>query len=419
MPVARDLNLVFEQITGFFLPAPPKVLGVAVSGGSDSLGLLVTLARWADRGGPALRAVTVNHGLRPEAAHEACEVGRICSQLGVSHHVLTWDGWDGAGNLQDMARRARYDLIAAWAVGQGIEQVALAHTADDQAETFLMRLARESGLDGLSAMTARKRHGGAIFCRPTLRLRREALRDILREHGMGWIEDPSNENRDFDRIKARDALAALEPLGISAGGLGRIAEHLAEARNTLNWYAFVAARGIARAEAGDLVIDLRGFRILPDEMQRRILLRALKWVSGSDYGPRGKAMELLMESLRGGNGMTLHGCLVTIGVDEIRIAREYKAVAGMRGDVAHPWDGRWQMEGPWPDGVHIAALGGDGLAHCPAWRETGLPRSSLAASPAVWRGQDLIAAPVAGMSNGWRATNVRGEDDFFAAFLSH
>ncbi len=419
MRVTQDNRLVFEQITGFFLPAPPKVLGVAVSGGSDSLGLLAVLAQWAKEDGPLVHAVTVDHGLREEAAQEAQEVGRICSDLGVSHDILTWRGWEGAGNLQDAARRARYDLLAEWATAKGIAQVAMAHTANDQAETFIMRLARESGLDGLSAMSSRKRHGGTIFCRPALSLSREALRDILRNRGIAWIEDPSNENRDFERIKARDSLKLLEPLGVTVGGLTRIAEHLAEARRTLNWYAFLAARGIIRAEAGDLVIGLREFRILQEEIQRRILLQALKWVSGAEYGPRGKALELLIESLRGGNDMTLHGCLATISGNEIRIAREYNAVAQSRSDTSGVWDGRWKLDGPWPEGLHVAALGPDGVAQCPNWRETGLPLRTLAASPAVWRGAELVAAPVAGLQNGWRATNLRGEDDFFAAFLSH
>lgn len=419
MRVTRDTQLIYERVTGFFLPAPPKALGVAVSGGSDSLGLLVLLAQWAAEGGPALHAVTVDHGLRAEAGDEAREVARICADLGVPHDILTWCGWTGAGNLQQAARTARYDLMSEWAKQKGVEQVAVAHTADDQAETFLMRLARESGLDGLSAMTARKRHGGMIFCRPVLGVRREGLRDILCNRGLAWIDDPSNADPEFDRVKAREALAVLEPLGISIAGLSRTAGHLAEARNTLNWYAFVAARDLVHVQAADIVLCRRKFRILPDEICRRVLLEALRWVSGAAYGPRGKALEMLMESLRGGNDMTLHGCHVSVTSQDIRITREYKAVAHLVVDAATLWDGRWKLEGPWPEGVRIAALGAEAVARCPEWRATGFPRRSLSATPAVWRGEELIAAPLAGLSNGWHASNAHTEDDFFAAFLSH
>jgi len=419
MSVTPKPSLICDRITGFFLPSPPNALGVAVSGGSDSLGLLVVLAEWAAEGGPTVHAVTVDHGLRAEAATEAQEVARYCAALGVKHDTLTWNGWTGEGNLQHQAREARYDLMSDWATSRGIDHVAVAHTVDDQAETFLMRLARESGLDGLSAMVERKPHGGTVFCRPALGVRREDLRDILRSRGMSWIEDPSNANTDYDRVKAREALAELEPLGITSPGLARTATHLAEARNTLNWYAFIAARDVAYVQAADIVIDLRKFRILPDEICRRVLLEALKWVSGAPYGPRGKALELLMESLRGGTDMTLHGCHVSVDTQEVRVTRELKAVAGSDVQASGVWDGRWLLEGPWQEGARIAALGTDGVSQCPAWRETGFPLRSLSASPAVWRGVELVAAPLAGLYNGWRAENLRGEEDFFAAFLSH
>jgi tRNA(Ile)-lysidine synthase len=419
MPVARDLSLIHDRITGFFLPTPPKALGVAVSGGSDSLGLLVVLAQWQAEGGPTIRAVTVDHGLRAEAADEARTVARICADLGVPHDILTWGGWTGTGNLQQAARTARYDLMAEWANKHGIEQVAVAHTADDQAETFLMRLARESGLDGLSAMTSRKRHAGTVFCRPALGVRREDLRDILRCRGLEWVDDPSNSDLEFDRVKAREALKVLEPLGVTVAGLSRTAVHLAEARDTLNWYAFIVARDMAHVEAGDIVLDRRKFRVQPDEICRRVLLAALKWVSGAAYGPRGKALELLMESLRGGTDMTLHGCHVSVDAETIRITREYKAVAHLVTKAKDVWDGRWRLDGPWPQGVRIAALGEAGVAECPDWRATGLPLRSLSATPAVWRDAELVAAPLAGLANGWSAINLRPDDDFFASFLSH
>ena len=419
MSVARDLSLIHDRITGFFLPTPPKALGVAVSGGSDSLAVLVVLAQWQAEGGPAIRAVTVDHGLRAEAADEARTVARICAGLGVPHDILTWGGWTGTGNLQQAARSARYDLMAEWANKHGIEQVAVAHTADDQAETFLMRLARESGLDGLSAMTSRKRHAGTVFCRPALGVRREDLRDILRCRGLEWVDDPSNSDPEFDRVKAREALKVLEPLGVNVAGLSRTAVHLAEARDTLNWYAFIAARDMAHVEAGDIVLDRRKFRIQPDEICRRVLLTALKWISGAAYGPRGKALELLMESLRGGTDMALHGCHVSVDAGTIRITREYKAVAQLVTEAKDLWDGRWRLDGPWPQGVRIAALGEAGVAKCPDWRATGLPLRSLSASPAVWRDGELVAAPLAGLVNGWSAINLRPDDDFFSTFLSH
>ena len=158
-----------------FGPEPPDKLGVAVSGGGDSTALLVLLDDWRRDGGPELAVATVDHGLRPEAAAEAAEVAALCGRLGVPHETLAWR-WDGKGNLSDAARRGRLRLIAGWANGRGIGMVAQGHTADDQAETFLMRLARGSGVDGLAAMAARRTAEGVAWVRPLLQVRRGEFR---------------------------------------------------------------------------------------------------------------------------------------------------------------------------------------------------------------------------------------------------
>ncbi|MGB7261684.1 MAG: tRNA lysidine(34) synthetase TilS, partial [Albidovulum sp.] len=135
-----------------FRSETPDVIAVAVSGGSDSMALLSLFARIQARRGGQLRAVTVDHRLRPEAADEAQAVAAFCQKINVQHDILVWDHGEITGNLQDQARRARYGLIGEWAQRSGIGHIVLGHTADDQAETFLMGLAREAGIDGLSGM---------------------------------------------------------------------------------------------------------------------------------------------------------------------------------------------------------------------------------------------------------------------------
>ena len=165
-----------DHLAAFYREGFPARLGVAVSGGSDSLALLHLLH---DRIRTGLAAVTVDHRLRPESASEALHVARLCERLGVPHDVLQRTGWDGRGNLQDQARRSRTSLIADWARSCGIEAVALGHTADDQAETVLMRLARAAGVDGLSGMAPRHAQEGIEWHRPLLTCGREALREVL------------------------------------------------------------------------------------------------------------------------------------------------------------------------------------------------------------------------------------------------
>lgn len=339
-------------------------------------------------------AVTVDHGLRPESASEAEGVARHCASLGIPHDILRWH-WDGTGNLQDAARRGRRRLIADWARANGIDTVALGHTRDDVAETFLMRLARGAGLDGLSAMQGAWVDGIA-WRRPLLAIGRAELRDYLTAQGVAWIEDPSNDNPRFDRVRARQAMASL-PLGLTAERLAEVASHLAEARAALEEATLAAARTNARTQGGDVVIDPAG---LSPEILRRLTLRAMNWVAPSDYGPRGEALTRVLQS-----GGSLHGCLILPG---LRICREAQATPG---PAPGPYWDCWHLDGPFAPDLHIAALG-EGIAYCPRWREAGLPRKSLLASPAIWRGGRLVAAPLAEFANGWAATHVPAPQAF-------
>lgn len=409
---------VGARIAELIGPDPVSGLGVAVSGGSDSLALMLCAAKWAASRDIAFRAVTIDHGLRAEAAREAGEVAAIARAHGIAHDIVPWGGWTGQGNLQDQARQARYALISDWAHGVGIRHVALGHTADDQAETLLMRLARGAGVDGLSAIPEQRLFQGVTFLRPLLDIGRGELRDWLAAQGQDWIDDPSNEDARFDRVKARQALDVLAPLGIGRAQLAVVAANMAEARKALNWYVYLAAREIARLESGDVVIALEGFRALPEEIKRRMLAHALCWISGAPYPPRRRPLVDLVNKALNGEGATLHGCRLLPGRDEIRLTREFNAVAGLRSEVGTTWDGRWRFAGPAGDGgLEIAALGEAGLSQCPDWRETGMPRASLLACPAVWRGDRVVAAPLAGLANGWRQVLARDEEEFLSALM--
>lgn len=414
--MTQDAPGLQDRIAGHFLPDPPETLGVAVSGGSDSLALLHLLAAW---GAVRLRVVTVDHGLRAEAAAEARHVAALCAGLGLGHDILRWEGWDGQGNLPDRARQARYRLMADWARARGIGDIALGHTADDQAETLLMRLARRAGLDGLAAMAPRRVICGVTFHRPMLLLTRAALRADLTRRGVPWIDDPTNVDDSYRRVRARRALEALAPLGLTAEGLSQSAHHLAEARATLAHYATLEARKIVGFQSGDIVLDRAGMAGLRADIARRILGAALGWVAGPGYGPRGGELGTALDAVRAGRQTTLYGCVIMAGDSQTRITREYGAVKACRAAPGACWDGRWQLTGPEMSGVEIRALGPDGRAACPDWRATGLPLASIEAGPAVWQGGTLIAAPLAGLPNGWSAELGRSPDDFFASLLSH
>lgn len=412
-----------EQVRRAFPQIIPSKLGVAVSGGSDSVALLHLLVRQLKNHDVRVRAVTVNHNLREGAAAEARDVGSLCQTLGVAHDVLEWTDWDGKGNLQNEARGARYGLMADWARQHGVPVMALGHTANDQAETVLMRLARRSGVDGLAGMAARHVAHGIDWIRPLLGIERQTLRDYLVSHGVGWTEDPSNDDIGFDRIKARRALVDLGALGIDVDTLTTVAHNMAEARKALNWQTFLVAREFACVDAGAVVLCARKLGTQPNEIRRRLLVHAISWISGKGYPPRREAVAALLRALAEGSGSTLDGCQVTMHQDQVWIFREYRVVSQTRCSPCELWDGRWRLHGTHPmparEGLEVRALGEDGLTRIANWRETLRPRALLLGSPSVWQGDDLIAAPAAQPDGTWRAELDGGEEPFFAGLLSH
>lgn len=382
--------------------------GVAVSGGSDSMALMLAAAKVARETGVALRAVTVDHGLRAEAGAEAAMVGKTAQSLEIEHDILKWSHGAIDGNLQDQARRARYGLMADWAADQGVGLILLGHTADDQAETLLMGLARGAGLEGLCGMRPAWRQGSVLFCRPFLDISRDDLRSFLRDKGVTWADDPSNTNPKFTRVRARQVLQTLRGLDISTAQLAGTARHLARAQAALDHAAASACAGVCQIRGGAVVMDHKGFAQTEPELARRIVLAALRWVSGADYAPRAASVARFQEAMVLVRSATLWGCRLRRRGEKLWLTREAAAV-GPACAVTEIWDGRWRMEGPASPGQTIAALGATGLSLCPDWRATGLTRDALVVSPALWYDKTLIAAPLAGFSTVWKARIVAGE----------
>jgi len=412
-----------ETLAAALAPLPPGGLGVAVSGGGDSMALLHLLAELSRAEGFALRAATVDHGLRPEAAAEAALVAKTCASLGIPHETLTWRGWQDTGNLQAAARAARYDLLADWARAAGLGAVALGHTAEDQAETLLMRLGRRAGVDGLSGMQGRREDRGMLWLRPLLRSRRAELRDWLSARGLDWIEDPSNRDRRFERVRIRKALALLEPLGIGVEALTEVAGNLALAREALARQTEQTARTLASLPGGAVRLARPGFDALPLEIRRRLLVKALAWVGGAPWGARRAPVMAALEGIAGGQGSTLGGCQLLVKREALWVCREPRAVVGLTCAPGELWDRRWRLT-PGPalaprEGLSVAALGPEGLGHFPEWREKGLPRPLLLASPALWHEGAPVAAALVGAPQTCHAEVRGGEEAFFAALLSH
>lgn len=409
-----DATLLRAISQSFDAPLPLRI-GVAVSGGGDSVALLHLFARWSAQTGHSLAAVTVDHGLRPESASEAQGVAQLCARLGISHDILVWQGHHGAGNLPAAAREGRYGLMADWARAHDIGGIALGHTLDDGAENFLMRLGRAAGLDGLAAMQGRFVRDGIRWARPLVAQPRAVLRDYLRRHDVPWVDDPSNDDPRYTRTRARQALHHLADVGIDAQGLHSSAMALRQAQEALAHYTRIEAAAHITQEAGDLLIPLRMDPPVPAEIRRRLTVAALQWVGSAAYPPRRTGVDLLENALAEQQRTTLGGCLLMKRKGHYRITREYNAVKDTRSATDAIWDSRWRLTGPHAPDLELRALG-SAVATLPNWRKTGVPRASLMASPAVWRGDSLVAAPLAGYNEGWTAQIVA---DFASFLLSH
>ncbi len=288
-------------------------LGIAVSGGPDSLALLLLAA--AARPG-MVEAATVDHGLRREAQQEAAFVASVCQGLGVAHHVLHAKVSPGA-SLQAHARTARYRVLGAWAIECDLGAVASAHHADDQAETLLMRLARGAGLSGLAA-TRRRRplEPGVMLVRPLLDWRRAELGEIVKAAQLTPIDDPSNRDPRHDRTRFRGLLAEAD--WADPERLASSARWLADADEAIEWAMTDLIATRLAQDARGVTVDPAG---LPRELQRRLLLAAFDRHEAPR--PRGSDLDRALAALTAGKTATLSGLKLT-GGERWRLEKETK-----------------------------------------------------------------------------------------------
>ena len=295
---SRDAAQRFAADFQALLPNADRI-GLAVSGGPDSLALLLL----AYQTGPgSFEVASVDHGLRPESAAEAAMVGQICADLGIPHATLR-PTLAATGNLQANARAARYAALGEWASARGLTAIVTAHHADDQAETLLMRLARGAGVRGLAGMRSAATvpgHPGLPLLRPLLGWRKAELEAVVAQAGLEPARDPSNRNPRFTRAQVRAGLAAspwLDPAALAAS-----AAHLAEADSALDWAA--AREWNERVSPDETALTYRP--LAPRAVQLRVLERLIATL-GHEGSPRGAEIARLHAALSAGRVATLGG----------------------------------------------------------------------------------------------------------------
>lgn len=304
----------------------PK-LGLAVSGGADSLALMLLAASYAQAPEARRRFVvySVDHGLRPEARDEVAFVLAEAEKLGFAARALRWEGEKPATSLQQAARKARYTLIAEAMEADGVPVLVTAHHRLDQAETVLMRLAHGSGIEGLRGMDYLSELGDLRVVRPLLGVDPEQLKALVAEAGLTPVIDPSNADLDYERVRWRQAMPLLAELGLDAPRIVRFAERMRDADRALEQLASRAlARDVGVFPDGRSRGVTRAFlRTLPHAVAVRVIQRTLDAVGGGQKPHALGAVEALTDRLiRETFKTTLHGCVIDADGETIRIVPE-------------------------------------------------------------------------------------------------
>ncbi|CAI9418515.1 tRNA(Ile)-lysidine synthase [Pleomorphomonas sp. T1.2MG-36] len=364
-------------------------VGIAVSGGPDSTALLVLFDRWKHESpaAPTLCVLTVDHGLRPEAAREADAVLELAARLGHPSEKLVWrhDGPPPTNDIQAEARTARYRLLVEAARRNKLDAVLLAHTRDDQAETLLMHLARGSGVAGLAGMPAERSIEGVRFLRPLLDVAKADLVAVLDEAGIPYVTDPSNASDRSTRVRFRKTLPTLADLGLTAERLAGTARRMARAEAALQSATDDLALKSAASHGGVWSVDAAALAAAPDEIGLRLIVRLIRAIRPSDYPPRADAPEGWHAAFRAGTAprrATMAGVVLHLRPDRLWLYAE----AGRAGfpelvvdaDGDHVWDNRFLVTIAGAEGrpLVIASRG-------PGARSGDMPAAAAASLPTV------------------------------------
>ncbi len=328
-------------------------IAVGVSGGADSMALVLLASAWAAAKGITLTALTVDHRLRPQSSAEAQTVAAWLKARGIAHHILTWHEGDGVRHLsrsaQDAAREARFALLSEWCRAQHVQVLLMAHHADDQIETFYMRLARGSGVTGLGGMDAVSTLKNVRIVRPVLGFAKSDLVATCRSWGQDWIEDPSNSNSKYKRTRFRQSRALMEAEGFTRDRVLMTIAHMHRAKAALaHAVGELQTTACIWTEYGTVTVSAMRLFAAPEEVHLRLLSDVLRVMSGHDYGPRFEALQRLQTKLGFPQmpAVTLHGCYVVRSGDSILVTREPSAtrdILELTSNTSIVWDGRFEI----------------------------------------------------------------------------
>jgi tRNA(Ile)-lysidine synthase len=376
------------------------VLAAGVSGGADSLALCLLADTWARSRGGRVVALSVDHGLRAASAAEARQVAAWLAPLGIFHHILRWNGNKPATGLQAAAREARYALMRDWCAANSVLHLLLGHHQDDQAETFLLRLARGSGVDGLSAMAPVTPYLEINLLRPLLDIPHVRLVATLQARGQSWIEDPSNTSLAFRRARLRQRMPVLAEEGMDGPCLAATARRLRRARHALECATNeLMVRAVSCDDRGFAWLRMAEIAQAPEEIALRLVSRLFRTIGGTLYPPRLDRLERMLDELKKGLGgrRTFCGCLVAPKKNGLLVCREAARTAPrlpVQGGDRVLWDGRFTLSLSGQGNGWVGGLGHKGwLSIRDSVENTRIPSEVVASLPALVDHHGICVVP--------------------------
>jgi tRNA(Ile)-lysidine synthase len=396
----KNLETIFNTLEG------QSKVAIAVSGGADSMALVLLAKQWADANKSQIVALTVDHCLRPESAAEAVLVHKWLKGRKIEHHILQWQDHKKTSNIQSEARQARYKLMTDFCKKNNITILLVAHNKEDQAETVLLRIMRGSGVDGLAGMAAETEISDIKVLRPLLATPKKYLREFLNEQGQEWVEDPSNQNPKYERVKIRQFIESSADSSLLIDRLFDTAKNMQRSRSYIE--TMVAKDFAETAEIkpeGYAIISRKKFLNLHSEAAYRILAKLIKNIGGDYYKPRFEKLEKLYAQILSNpslSGVTLGGCNIYSYKNNLNIIREISAVEAninIEQFCEIIWDNRFkcQLADTQFSDLKIGALGQNGLKQVlektPDLPLGVLPKKIIYTLPALRNLEKILAVP--------------------------
>ena len=416
---------MIEKIVRNFASLKLRSCGIAVSGGSDSMALFHMLTDWKSSDKPEIIVASIDHGLRSESKLEVEFVKKACEMKKVKHFSLAPSTHLSKiqGNLQDNARSARYTLLRNWAIAKNLQCILLGHTLDDQEENLLIRFFRGSGVDGLVSMEEMVARNEILWMRPLLKFRKEDLRNYLRTNNYSWVDDPSNHDNKYTRVRMRKLLKQLKSNNLITPNFVKTADHMLRASKLSREIAISNSKTLLSFnDVGQISFKVEKFSKLFEDSRYRILAGIVSWFSGSFYKPRFSQLENVYNKILNVNitGSTLGGTVFKKKNGIVTVTRELGSIEEnfLVKNKKFIWDNRWliTLKSGYQGQLYVKPYGLLGTDDQEIFITSKFDRNAVATIPVLVTKRDVKFVPFSNLKYDIDVKLLNQDNEFYKFF---